>query len=316
MDAAPPASGGRQNHGIRGRNPVDDPEPARLRTLVDWAEARLARAPLSYGHGTDNARDEAAWLVLHGAGLSPVDTTVDPETPVDADAVAAVRRLVARRLQERRPAAYLTGRAWFAGLELAVDERVPVPRSPLAEPILERFDPWIGARPVGRILDLGTGSGCLAIACARAFPEARVDATDVAPDALELAAANVRRHGLDDRVVLHRADVYDGLAAGRYDLIVSNPPYVDTRGMEHLPAEYRHEPARALAAGPLGLEIAERILAGARERLTPAGVLVVEVGGAAAALERRHPRLAFTWLALEQGGEGVFLLGAADLGGA
>lgn len=290
------------------------PGPATLRTLVDWAEARLAAAPLSYGHGTDNPRDEAAWLVLHAAGLSPVDPAVDPDTPVGAAAAGALRRLVRRRVRERRPAAYLTGRAWFAGHELVVDERVPVPRSPLAEPIRRRFDPWIGARPVGRILDIGTGSGCIAIACAHAFPEAHVDATDVAPGALEVAATNLRRHGLADRVVLHCADVYDGLGDARYDLIVSNPPYVARRAMADLPAEYRREPAGALAGGPQGLDVAGRILEGAGARLAPAGLLVVEVGAAAAALERRYPRLPFTWLELAHGGHGVFLLAAADLG--
>lgn len=250
------------------------------------------------------------------AGLSPVEPSVDPETPIDAAAVAAVRRLIARRLRERCPAAYLTGRAWFAGLELAVDERVPVPRSPLAEPIRRRFEPWIGGRAVGRILDIGTGSGCIAVACAHAFPEARIDATDVAPGALEVAATNVRRHGLEDRIALHRADVYDGLGDARYDLIVSNPPYVASRDMAALPAEYRREPADALDAGPLGLDVAARILDGARARLTPAGLLIVEVGGAAAALERRYPRLPFTWLAFAHGGHGVLLLAAADLPGA
>lgn len=302
--------------GFRSRNTVNGPTPATLRTLVDWAEARLARAPLSYGHGTDNPRDEAAWLVLHGAGLSPVDTSVDPDTPIDDAAIAAVRRLVERRVRARQPAAYLTGRAWFAGVELAVDERVPVPRSPLAEPIQQRFDPWIGDRAVARILDIGTGSGCIAIACARAFPEARIDATDVAPGALAVAATNIRRHGLEERIALHRADVYDGLGDARYDLIVSNPPYVARADMEALPAEYRHEPAGALAAGPLGLDVAACILDGACDRLTPTGVLVVEVGRAAAELQRRYPRLPFTWLELEHGGEGVFLLHAADLPGA
>lgn len=295
-------------------NMAHRPGPATLRTLVDWAAARLAAAPLSYGHGTDNPRDEAAWLVLHAAGLSPVDPAVDPETPVDAAAAGTVRRLVRRRVRERRPAAYLTGRAWFAGHELVVDERVPVPRSPLAEPIRRRFDPWIGARPVKRILDIGTGSGCIAIACAHAFPEAHVDATDVAPGALEVAATNLHRHGLAARVALHRADVYAGLGDARYDLIVSNPPYVARRAMADLRAEYRREPAGALAGGPQGLDVVTRILAGARERLTPAGLLVVEVGAAAAALERRYPRLPFTWLEFAHGGHGVFLLAAADLG--
>ncbi len=290
------------------------PEPGTLGAVVDRVEQRLRAAPLAYGHGADNPRDEAAWLVLAALGLSPVDPEVDPARPVSPGERAAVERLLRRRIEQRRPLAYLTGRAWFAGLEFAVDPRALVPRSPLAEPIAERFRPWLAERPIERILDIGTGCGCIAVACALAFPEARVDATDVDTAALELARRNIARHRLADRIALHLADVYDGLPPGRrYDLIVSNPPYVDAAAMAALPAEYRCEPASALAAGADGLAVIERILAGARERLTADGLLVVEVGRGAAALERRFPRTAFVWLSFEAADVDVFVLPATEL---
>lgn len=298
-------------------NPETDQPPPRtgsLRELVEWAEARLAAAPLAYGHGTDNPRDEAVWLVASAVGLSAVDPELDPEQPVAAAAAERAAELIKRRIAEQKPAAYLTGQAWFARLEFFVDERVLVPRSPLAEPIADRFAPWIGERSVGHILDIGTGSGCIAIACAYAFPEARVHATDSDPAALEVAAENVRRHGLEERVELFAADVFDGLPPARYDLIVSNPPYVDHAGMAELPAEYCREPAHALAAGSDGLDIVDRILAGAGARLTADGVLVVEVGRAGAALESREPDRGWFWLDFAHGGEGVFLLTADRVG--
>jgi len=297
-------------------DPAALPASRSLRALVDWSEAILDASNLTYGHGTDNPRDEAAWLVLAALGLSPVDAAVDPDMRVDEPGCRAVRNLLVRRITERRPVAYLTGRAWFAGLEFAVDERVLVPRSPLAEPIVDRFHPWIGQRPAARILEIGTGSGCIAIACAHAFPEAAVDATDTDPDALDVARDNVRRHDVADRVRLHRADVYAGLPGGRhYDLIVSNPPYVDAPGMAALPAEYRHEPAHALAAGHDGLDVATRIVAGAAGRLSPDGLLALEVGRAAVALERRFPGIAFTWLTFAHGGDGVGVIGGDELAG-
>lgn len=287
--------------------------PQTLVELVDRVEHELRSVVLAYGHGTDNPRDEAAWLALAALGLSPV-ADPDPVRPVSAGEWAATRRLLTRRIEERRPLAQLTGRAWFAGLEFEVDASVLVPRSPLAEPVAERFRPWLSDRPVARLLDIGTGSGCIAVACALAFPEAMVDAADIDPDALALARRNVDRHGLGGRIDLHAADVYAGLPAGRcYDLIVSNPPYVDAIGMETLPPEYRHEPAHALAAGSDGLEVVDRILGGARERLVPDGLLVVEVGHGGATLERRYPRTPFTWLTFESAPVEVFVLSAADL---
>ena len=287
--------------------------PATLLALVDWAEECLAAAPLAYGHGTDNPRDEAAWLVLAGAGHGPDDPDVDPATMIDAAAIEAIEALVRRRIDERRPTAYLTGRAWFAGLAFRVNEHVLVPRSPLAEPIAARFAPWIGERPLRRILEIGTGCGCIAAACAEAFPEARVEATDIDDNALALAAANLSDLGLDDRVTLHRADLFDGLPPARYDLIITNPPYVDRSAMEALPAEYRHEPGSALAAGEDGLDVIRPLLMAAGDWLAEDGLLVVETGRAGAALAARWPRLPLIWLAFEHGGDGVFAIDAAAL---
>jgi ribosomal protein L3 glutamine methyltransferase len=291
------------------------PKPgASLREIADWVEGELAQAPLVYGHGTDNPRDEAVWLLLAALGRCPVTADVDPDEPVDTDGIAAVADLLGRRVEGRRPLAYLTGIAWFAGLSFCIDERALVPRSPLAEPIVERFEPWIGQRPVGHILDLGTGCGCIAVACAYAFPEALVDASDVDGEALTLARENVARHGLDGRVSTYHADLFDGLPVGhRYDLIVSNPPYVGARAMAALPTEYRHEPSQGLDGGADGLALIERLIRAAGERLTACGLLVVETGAAGEALERRWPHLAPAWLEFDHGGDGVLLIGRDQL---
>lgn len=287
-------------------------EPVTARALVHWAERRLARAGLAFGHGTDNPRDEAVWLVFHALGLpfdcaeAALDAVRDP-----AD-VAAARALVEQRIVSRRPAAYLTGRMWFAGLEFAVDERVLVPRSPIAELVERGFGPWIDPARVRRVLDIGTGSGCIAVAAALALPRARVDATDVSAAALEVAAGNVARHGVTGRVRLHRADLFPS-RGGPWDVIVSNPPYVPEAGIAGFPAEYRHEPALGLAGGEDGLVLVRRILAGAAARLSTHGILVVEVGAGEAALEAAFPALPFTWVEFDRGGEGVFVLTRAEL---
>lgn len=286
--------------------------PATPRALIESAARRFRRAGLFFGHGTDNARDEAAFLVLHALGLPPDAGDELLDAPLDAAGLASAEDLLAMRLKRRCPAAYLTQRMWFAGHEFYVDERVLVPRSPLAELINARFEPWLDAAHVTRILDIGTGSGCIALACALAFPAAEVDATDLSVDALAVAAINRARHGLDGRVSLIEANLFPAGAA-RYDLIVSNPPYVPAARMAKLPREYLEEPAMALVAGDEGLACVDGILARAAEYLAPDGVLVVEVGEIAAAVDQRYAHLPLTWIEFEHGGEGVFVITREDL---
>ncbi len=300
-----------------------------LRTVADFVRfgaSRFNEAGLCFAHGTDDAVDEALALVLHALHLSarpplPAELFHARLTPGERREVHALLR---RRIEDRVPAAYLTGEAWFAGLRFEIDRRVLVPRSPLAELIEGGFHPWVDAGRVRRILDLGTGSGCIAVACARAFPEARVDAVDASPGAIEVARRNVALHDLEGRVRVLESDLFDGLepesdsrAGARYDLIVSNPPYVPDEEMAGLPPEFRAEPAFALAGGPDGLDLVGRIVEEAPRWLAPEGALVVEVGASPAvraALEARFDLL-FLWLDAARGGEGVFALAEPDLRG-
>ena len=282
--------------------------PLTVRRLIARGARRLERARVFFGHGTDNAWDEAASLTLHALGLAHRGGAALYRRRVGAAGAARAAELIGRRIAERVPAPYLTGVAWFAGLEFAVDARVLVPRSPLAELIERGFAPWADPRRVRRVLDLGTGSGCIAIACAKHLPRARVDATDVSPGALAVARANVRAQRLTRRVRLVRSDHFRALGRATYDIIVSNPPYVAAAEMQALPAEYRHEPRLALAAGRAGLDSVKVILQRARRHLRPGGLLVVEVGNTQAAVQRAYPRLPFVWLEFERGGGGVFLL--------
>ncbi len=278
-----------------------------VRALIARTARALSRARVHFGHGTDNARDEAAALVLHAARLPHGDAAVYARR-VGAAAQRRARELLRKRIDSRAPAAYLTGVGWFAGLRFKVDARVLVPRSPLAELIERGFAPWVDARRVRRVLDLGTGSGCIAIACARALPRARVDAVDISEGALEVARENVRRHRLTRRVRVRSSDHFGALGPATYDIIVSNPPYVARRELGKLPPEYRHEPRVALAGGGAGLDSVRIILREARRHLRPRGVLIVEVGNTERAVRRAYPRLPFVWLEFARGGGGVFLL--------
>ena len=287
-----------------------------LSTITDfvrWGASRFGAAGLHYGHGTDNAVDEALVLVRHALNLGH---DLPPEfyaaRLTDAEK-SAVLELIERRIVERIPAPYLTGEAWFAGLPFFVDSRVLIPRSPFAELIEGGFAPWLEADSVERVLDLCTGSGCIAIACALAFPAAEVDAVELSPEALDVARRNVERHGVGDQVALLEGDLWSPVAGRSYDLIVSNPPYVSDREMEVLPPEYAHEPELGLRSGPDGLDVVARIIAGARAHLRPGGVLVVEVGDSAEAVANAWPELPFTWLEFSRGGSGVFLLTAEEL---
>ena len=292
---------------------TSSPKIQTVEDLIRLGAAQFERAGIWLGHGSEYFVDEAAELVFFAAGISHQEGTAAYSRELDSRAIATALALIERRITERVPAAYLTHRMWFAGHEFYVDERVLVPRSPIAELIQNRFAPWIAADQVSTIIDIGTGSGCIAIAAAHAFARARVWASDISEDALAVARRNVANHGLEARMALVRADVWSGIDATRFDLVISNPPYVSEPEMRSLPEEYLREPALGLRGGSDGLDVVRRILRGAAQHLTSRGLLVVEVGDSESALQAAFPSVPFTWLEFERGGGGVFLLTAAEV---
>jgi ribosomal protein L3 glutamine methyltransferase len=285
---------------------------SRLRTLRDhirWAVSRFHGEDLFYGHGTDNAWDEARQLVLGALHLPWEISDAYLDCNLEDDELVNLQRLIKRRIDDRVPTAYLLGEAWFCGMSFIVDERVLIPRSPIGELIENRFEPWLGQEPA-RILDLCTGSGCIGIACADVFPDAEVALADLSFEALEVANQNIERHGLDERVYTVQGDGFDGLPGQRFDLIVSNPPYVDAEDFADMPDEYQHEPELALACGDDGLNLVRRMLAQAADHLTEKGLLIVEVGNSQVHVEALYPEVDFAWLEFQRGGHGVFMLTA------
>lgn len=270
------------------------------------------KANVFYGHGTDNPWDEAVQLVLNTVNLpwDMSDVVMDSRlTPTER---ALILSRFKRRVVDRVPSAYLMGEAWFMGLPFYVDERVLVPRSPIAELIENGFQPWLQTESVTDILDLCTGSGCIGIAAAMVFPDAQVDLVDLSPDALDVAAINIKKHDLVGRVKTIQSDVFQSVTK-KYQIIVSNPPYVDANDIAEMPKEFHSEPQMGLAAGEDGLDIVRKILSDARQHLTDDGILIVETGNSWEALDAAYPEVPFTWLEFEYGGHGVFVISAAEL---
>lgn len=282
-----------------------------LLTIGDWIESvslRYEEAGLVFGHGTDNAWDEAVQTVLFALQL-PLDSDRSIIThKVHADEALKIDAIVSERIHSKKPLPYLTHCAWFMGRPFYVDERVLIPRSPLGEWIERQFQPWIDPIQVKHILDIGTGSGCIAIGAALVFKDALVDAADIDPNALAVATINIEQYGLQKRVHLFQSDCFNELPSKRYDVILSNPPYVDDDEMKMLPKEYQHEPVGALRTDDEGLAIAERILQQASRYLSAQGILLLEVGYNAERLQSRYPNIPFVWLEQEQGGEGILMI--------
>ncbi|CAD6535753.1 50S ribosomal protein L3 N(5)-glutamine methyltransferase [Paraburkholderia metrosideri] len=285
-----------------------------VRDLLRFAVSRFNQAELSFGHGSANAYDEAAYLVLHTLHL-PLDL-LEPflDARLSAAEIDAVLNVIERRATQRVPAAYITQEAWMHGFRFHVDERVIVPRSFIGELLQDGLQPYVeDPEQVSAVLELCTGSGCLAILAAHAFPNADIDAVDLSAPALEVATRNVMDYKLDDRIALFEGDLYAPLAERRYDVIISNPPYVNAASMQELPAEYKHEPDMALAGGADGMDIVRRIIADARNWLTENGVLVVEIGNERENVEAAFGGLDLVWLSTSAGDDNVFLIQAADL---
>lgn len=280
-----------------------------IRDYMRWAVSRFTQTGIYYGHGTDNAWDEALQLVLHGLHLPP---DIGP-TILDAKLTMEERKLLLvlfnTRMTERLPVPYITGTAWFCGLEFKVDERVIIPRSPIGELIEQGYQPWLGEKTAVRVLDLCCGSGCIGIATAHMLPESEVDVVDLSDDALTVAQMNIEAHEMLEQVFPIKSDLFEAIPEGtKYDLIVSNPPYVDQEDLDSMPGEYHHEPRMALEAGDDGLELAHRIIAQAADYLSDDGYLIVEVGNSCIALDRAYPELQLEWIEFARGGLGVFII--------
>jgi ribosomal protein L3 glutamine methyltransferase len=284
-----------------------------VRDYIRWAASRFSEAKLFHGHGTATPLDDAAALVLHALHLPYNLSESYFSARLTEDERHKLVDLINRRINTRIPSAYLMHEAVFAGLDFYVDERVLVPRSPIAELIREQFSPWVDADQVLQILDLCTGSGCIAIACAYAFPDAHVDAVDLSEDALEVAKINVAKHEVEEQLTLYHSDLFKALPAKKYDLIVSNPPYVAIAEWEQLPDEFHAEPEMGFTGGESGLDLVIKILVDAADHINDQGVLIIEVGSSAQTLQTQFPDAPFYWLDFEHGGDGVFLLTAEQV---
>lgn len=304
-----------QRNELVGGVMADSKIPADVNTagaLINWVTARLDSSDVFFGHGTDNSRDEAGALVYHVMQLDHYAGNRDYGVRASPQALAEIQTLLNTRIGKRIPMPYLLNEAWFAGRSFYVDQRALIPRSPLAELIVAGFKPWLASEDDGSALELGTGSGCIAVACALALPRWKIVATDISETALEVARINVDRYDLSARIRLLKADMFAGVS-GRFDLIVSNPPYVPAAESDDLPAEYGYEPPVALYSGPDGLDSARRILQDARNHLNDKGLLVLEVGEQRERLEAAFPRLPLTWPELDRGGRGIAVITAEDL---
>lgn len=287
-----------------------------LSTITDfmrWGASEFVNAKLSYSHGLSSPLDEAVYLVLRSLHL-PVDTPdIYWTSKLTNNEKLNVINVLSKRIDKRIPAAYIMKEGWFAGLQFYIDKRVLVPRSPIAELVEAQFAPWVNPDEVESVLDLCTGSGCIGIACAYAFPLAEVDLADISIDALEVAKINVKKHDAEQRVSVIESDLFSGLEGKKYDIIVSNPPYVDAEDIAGMSAEFKHEPELGLSSGNDGLECTRSILKQAASHLTPEGVLVLEVGNSQYALAEEFPDLPFQWVDFERGGDGVFILTKSQL---
>jgi ribosomal protein L3 glutamine methyltransferase len=295
--------------------PCSHKTPQTIGECIQYGAQQFEQAELFFGHGTDNAEDESFWLTFYALALPfDADTSVLEQEITEAE-WHQVNALFVRRVTERIPAAYITGEAWFCGYPFIVNEHVLVPRSPIAELIEQHCQPWLSSsshQPM-RIVDMCTGCGCIGIATALYIPDAVVDLSDISAEALQVAQDNIQRHKVQDRVTAIQSDVFDGLAHRTYDLIVTNPPYVDKADIDNMPAEYQAEPAIALGSGDDGLDITRRLLSEAAHYLNDSGVMIVEVGNSWENLEEAFPNVPFMWLGFESGGHGVFVITKQEL---